>query len=284
MPPRLLDDPGMYGGCQVYAATTAEALEHRASDRQAAVRRVRLRRHVAELRGLGSFGSEEMAAVSNQYAAMPSMHIGWSTWCALVLAPLVRRRWLRALAVAYPVLTLFDIIVTGNHYWIDGLGGLLCLGVGYAVALVTDLYERRCRPDAGRRRPAQAGGGPQYTGVPWYSPWRAPAPRRRASSVRRTSATGAGRLHPQPGERGVRAWPAAPASSQRDAEAVPRLRRQVLPHDRVDHHRRHAGTGRPAGRPPTRPGRPGRPGPAPAAATANAASSRARRSAWSGQR
>ena len=70
--------------------------------------------------GWASFGSEEMAAVSNQYAAMPSMHIGWSTWCALVLAPLMRRRWLRWLAIAYPLLTLFCIIVTGNHYWIDG--------------------------------------------------------------------------------------------------------------------------------------------------------------------
>ena len=24
--------------------------------------------------------------------------------------------------------------MTANHYWIDGLGGLLCLGVGYALA------------------------------------------------------------------------------------------------------------------------------------------------------
>ena len=88
-----------------------------------------------------------MKAVSNQYAAMPSMHIGWSTWCALVLAPLIRRRWLRALIIAYPVLTLFDIIVTGNHYWIDGLGGLVTLGVGYLLARVlTHWWEARYGP------------------------------------------------------------------------------------------------------------------------------------------
>ena len=69
---------------------------------------------VAVYGGWASFGSEEMAAVSNQYAAMPSMHIGWSTWCALVLAPLVRRRWLRALVIAYPFFTLFDIMVTAQ--------------------------------------------------------------------------------------------------------------------------------------------------------------------------
>jgi PAP2 superfamily len=65
---------------------------------------------------------------------MPSMHIGWSTWCAFVLAPLVRRRWLRALVIGYPFFTLFDIMVTANHYWIDGVGGLICLGGGYVIA------------------------------------------------------------------------------------------------------------------------------------------------------
>ena len=95
--------------------------------------------------GWASFGSEEMAAVSNQYAAMPSMHIGWSTWCA----PWCWSRWCAgggcaALVIAYPLLTLFCIIVTGNHYWIDGLGGLACLGVGYLIArLTTQWWEAR---------------------------------------------------------------------------------------------------------------------------------------------
>jgi hypothetical protein len=130
MPPRLLDGPGTYGGCQIYAA--GQSLPDEAGeppcDRYGFVDTV------AEYGGWASFGSEEMAAVSNQYAAMPSMHIGWSTWCALVLAPLVRRRWLRALVIAYPFLTLFDIMVTANHYWIDGVGGLICLGAGYLIA------------------------------------------------------------------------------------------------------------------------------------------------------
>ncbi len=67
---------------------------------------------------------------------MPSMHIGWSTWCALVMVPLLRRRWAKVLAALYPVLTLMCIVVTGNHYWIDGVGGLVCLGAGYGLASV----------------------------------------------------------------------------------------------------------------------------------------------------
>jgi len=146
MPPRLMDDPGLYGGCQVYADTTPDRLA--AAGVEAAgdppCDEFGFVDTIAVYGGWASFGSDEMAAVSNQYAAMPSMHIGWSTWVALVLAPLMRRRWLRALAIAYPLLTLFCIIVTGNHYWIDGVGGLICLGAGYLVArMATSLWESR---------------------------------------------------------------------------------------------------------------------------------------------
>jgi PAP2 superfamily len=135
MPPRLLDDPGIYGGCQVYTGTPYQDLEARDLEAgQPPCDEFGFVDTVAVYGGWASFGSEEMAAVSNQYAAMPSMHIGWSTWCALVLAPLLRRRWQRWLAISYPLLTLFCIMVTGNHYWIDGLGGLACLAVGYLIA------------------------------------------------------------------------------------------------------------------------------------------------------
>ena len=90
-----------------------------------------------------SFGNEGYEDVSNQYAAMPSMHIGWSTWCAFVLVPLVRRRWAKVLAAAYPAITLVCIVLTANHYWIDGVGGLVCLSVGYAIATVVTGRLRR---------------------------------------------------------------------------------------------------------------------------------------------
>lgn len=145
MPPRLLDDPGVYGGCQVYTGATPDQLEARGVVAgEAPCDEFGYVDTVAVHGGWASFGSDEMAAVSNQYAAMPSMHIGWSTWCTLVLAPLVRRRWLRWLAVSYPVATLFVIVVTGNHYWIDGLAGLACLAAGYTGARVaTTRWERR---------------------------------------------------------------------------------------------------------------------------------------------
>lgn len=90
--------------------------------------------------GLWSFDSGAVKAVSNQYAAMPSLHFGWSTWCALVLLPAVRRPWLKALVVAYPVATLFAITVTGNHFWLDAAGGALVLALGYPLGTAWDRW------------------------------------------------------------------------------------------------------------------------------------------------
>jgi hypothetical protein len=83
--------------------------------------------------GLWSFDSGAMQKVSNQYAAMPSLHFGWSTWCALVLVPTVRPRWLKVVCALYPLCTLFAIVVTANHYWLDAAGGALILLVGMLV-------------------------------------------------------------------------------------------------------------------------------------------------------
>ncbi|MCX2967785.1 MULTISPECIES: phosphatase PAP2 family protein [Streptomyces] len=82
----------------------------------------------------GSMASGNMANVSNQYAAMPSMHIGWSTWCGVLLVLLARPLWVRALGALYPVLTLVVIVATANHFWLDAVGGVLCLAVGFALA------------------------------------------------------------------------------------------------------------------------------------------------------
>ena len=83
--------------------------------------------------GLWSFDSGAMAKVSNQYAAMPSLHFAWSSWSALVLLPALRRTWVKVLVVAYPFVTLFAIVVTANHYVLDAAGGALVLAAGYGV-------------------------------------------------------------------------------------------------------------------------------------------------------
>jgi hypothetical protein len=84
--------------------------------------------------GLWNFDSGPMAHLSDQYAAMPSLHFGWALWCGLALFSLSRRRWAKALALAYPAVTLVCVIVTANHYVTDTAAGAAVVGVGYLVA------------------------------------------------------------------------------------------------------------------------------------------------------
>jgi hypothetical protein len=112
MPPRLLTDCGPYGAC-LSDFSFVDTL--------------------ADVGGLWSFDSGTMQKVSNQYAAMPSLHFGWSSWCFLVLYPKFKRRWAKLLIAAYPLCTLWAIVVTANHYWLDAVGGLAILSAGYVL-------------------------------------------------------------------------------------------------------------------------------------------------------
>jgi hypothetical protein len=96
---------------------------------------------------LGADGEPTAAAreaFGNLYAAMPSLHVGWSTWTVLALLPLVRRRGLRVLLCLYPVATIVGIVITGNHWLLDAVGAWLVLALSYGAAvLVEDLLARR---------------------------------------------------------------------------------------------------------------------------------------------
>lgn len=81
-----------------------------------------------------SFDSGGMKNLSNQFAAMPSVHICWSTFCALVLGPRLKSKTGRVLAWCYPFFTLFVIVITANHYIIDAFGGLLILTLGWIAS------------------------------------------------------------------------------------------------------------------------------------------------------
>ncbi|MFJ8346777.1 phosphatase PAP2 family protein [Streptomyces sp. NPDC094153] len=84
----------------------------------------------------GSMASGDLKNMSNQYAAMPSMHIGWSLWCGLTVFALSAVPWLRVLGLLYPVATLVVIVATANHFWLDAVGGVLCLSFGFTAARV----------------------------------------------------------------------------------------------------------------------------------------------------
>ena len=89
-----------------------------------------------------SFEDGPVQKLSNQFAAMPSLHCAWALWCALVFASIATKWWTKAFAYAYPVATVFAIVITANHYWLDAVGGFVTLGAGIALG---SLFTRKWR-------------------------------------------------------------------------------------------------------------------------------------------
>jgi len=76
--------------------------------------------------GQSVYGSLRFDA--DQYSAMPSVHVGWALIVALAVITACRGRW-RWAALLYPALTTLVVVVTANHFWLDGAAAaVLVLG------------------------------------------------------------------------------------------------------------------------------------------------------------
>lgn len=65
---------------------------------------------------------------ADQLSAMPSVHVAWAILVAFAIITTVRTRW-RWLAAAYPAVTTLVVVVTANHFWLDGIAAAAVLGV-----------------------------------------------------------------------------------------------------------------------------------------------------------
>ncbi len=81
----------------------------------------------------------------NPYAAVPSMHCAFALMVGLSAAKLSRHWYTRALWTMWPVLVIWVVIVTGNHYWVDAALGALVAAIS---ALVASRLLARARPHA----------------------------------------------------------------------------------------------------------------------------------------
>ncbi|MGW3497218.1 phosphatase PAP2 family protein [Streptomyces sp. NPDC001020] len=90
---------------------------------------------MAQYSSYGWWGGEASAprglgGMTNQYAAMPSLHVGWALWCGVMLWRYGGTRWAKAVGVAYPLLTGIVVMGTANHYFLDAVAGCAVMGVG----------------------------------------------------------------------------------------------------------------------------------------------------------
>ncbi len=85
---------------------------------------------------------------ADQLSAMPSVHIGWAILVAIAVIATLRSRW-RWLALLYPVMTTLAVVVTANHFWLDGIAAAIVL----LLVLVAQWAARRL--PGGRADPAE---------------------------------------------------------------------------------------------------------------------------------
>jgi hypothetical protein len=75
-----------------------------------------------------------LGGMTNQYAAMPSLHVGWALWCGVMLWRYGGSRRARAAAVVYPLGTAFVVMGTANHYLLDAVAGVAVMGAGLLLS------------------------------------------------------------------------------------------------------------------------------------------------------
>lgn len=80
-----------------------------------------------------------------QFSAMPSVHVAWAVIVALAVVTAGRGGW-RWLAVLYPVLTTLVVVVTANHYWLDGAVALGLVVLAVAVQALTRRFRAHAVP------------------------------------------------------------------------------------------------------------------------------------------
>jgi hypothetical protein len=101
---------------------------------------------VTALHSFGLYSSPQAGSLTNQFAAMPSMHAGWALWCAVALIVSMRRRPLiMTIAALYPIVTITVIFATANHYLLDAVAGVLVMAFALFVGLILHLRENRPR-------------------------------------------------------------------------------------------------------------------------------------------
>ncbi len=81
-------------------------------------------------------------SLTNQYAAMPSLHFGWNLLVGIVLVAAFASAAVRVFAVAMPLAMAFSVIATANHFVLDVVASIVVVAIGLAVALALERRER----------------------------------------------------------------------------------------------------------------------------------------------
>ena len=73
-------------------------------------------------------------AFVNQYAAIPSLHVGWDLLMGLTILRYASRTAVRLIGVLLPMAMVAAVVLTANHYLVDGVLGAIVALTGLALA------------------------------------------------------------------------------------------------------------------------------------------------------
>jgi len=78
------------------------------------------------------------SGVSDQFAAMPSIHVAWAAVVSFGIVAVSTSRW-RWVFLLHLALTMMVVSATGNHWWLDGIVAIVLL----LIAIAVDIGARR---------------------------------------------------------------------------------------------------------------------------------------------
>jgi hypothetical protein len=114
--------------------------------------------------GQSVYGTTVAGLQADSYSAMPSVHVAWCVMVAVAVVRISPSRW-RWLVVAHPVVTVAVVLVTANHFWLDGVAAVVLLLLSYLVQwLLRRLLGRRA--DTGEGRPPRRAADPRTVSEP----------------------------------------------------------------------------------------------------------------------
>lgn len=82
--------------------------------------------------------------VSAQFAAMPSLHVGWAAVVAFGAWSASTSRW-RGIGMVHLAITMFVVSATGHHWWLDGIVALALLWVSLRLDTLGRRFVRSAR-------------------------------------------------------------------------------------------------------------------------------------------
>ncbi len=99
--------------------------------------------------GASASAPEGLGGLTNELAAMPSMHVGWAVWCSLALLVIASRLWHVVAAISYTAITTIVVVATANHWLVDAIAGaaivVFFFCVFYAVPQIREWRVARAR-------------------------------------------------------------------------------------------------------------------------------------------